>query len=396
MTDPIRRPLTIVIAPDSFGGALDSVGVTRAIAAGWARIRPDDELLRRPMADGGEGTLAAIADALGDGAERRTIETTDALGRPITADWLLLDEGRGAFIEMAAASGLARLLLEERTPANARLATTRGTGDLIRAALDAEVQRITIGLGGSATTDGGSGLLRQLGLDLLDGDGEMLADGGAALGGIGPISGGDLDERLARTQIVVASDVTNPLCGERGAAATYGPQKGADPDAVAELDAALAAWGRFIERATGRLVADLPGAGAAGGTTAGLLGFTRALVRPGVEVVAELVRLAEALEDADLVITGEGRADEQTLQGKTAMGVAALAGPRHTPVALLCGGLGPGAEALDAATSLRVVQPIIDSPVDLQTAMADTDRLLVAAAGRLARTIGIGLELARP
>jgi glycerate kinase len=194
---------------------------------------------------------------------------------------------------------------------------------------------------------------------------------------------------------VIASDVTNPLCGPRGAAATYGPQKGADEATVAELDQALAAWGRFIERTTGRLVADLPGAGAAGGTTAGLLGFTAASVRPGVEVVAELVGLAEALERADLVITGEGRADEQTLQGKTAMGIATLARPRGTPVVLLCGGLGPGAEALDAATALSVVQPILDRPMDLETAMAGTERLLVAASGRLARSIGIGLELAR-
>ncbi|MBA3740690.1 MAG: glycerate kinase, partial [Chloroflexi bacterium] len=184
--------------------------------------------------------------------------------------------------------------------------------------------------------------------------------------------------------------------GPRGAAATYGPQKGADPATVDELNAALVAWGRSIETATGRLVADMPGAGAAGGTTAGLLGFTGAVVRPGVEVVAELVGLAEALESADLVITGEGRADEQTLQGKTAMGVATLARPRNTPVVLLCGGLGERAEALDAATSLTVVQPIIDRPMDLAAAIADTERLLTAAAGRLARSIGIGLELARP
>ena len=393
----MSRSLTVVIAPDSFGGALDSVGVAAAIAAGWARVRPDDELLRRPMADGGEGTLAAVADALGDAAERRSVDTTDALGRPIAADWLLLDEGRGAFVEMAAASGLARLAPEERTPANARIATTRGTGDLVRAALDAGVERITIGLGGSATTDGGSGLLRQLGLDLVDADGEELVGGGGALANIGPASGAaHLDERLGRTQIVVASDVTNPLCGTRGAAATYGPQKGADESAVADLDRALAGWGNFIERTTGRLVADLPGSGAAGGTTAGLLGFTGATVRPGVEVVAELVGLADALDHADLVITGEGRADEQTLQGKTAMGIATLARPRGTPVALLCGGLGPGAEALDAATALSVVQPILDRPMDLDAAMADTERLLIAAAGRLARSVGIGLELARP
>ena len=189
--------------------------------------------------------------------------------------------------------------------------------------------------------------------------------------------------------------MTNPLCGPRGAAATYGPQKGADPTAVADLDAALATFGRAIEAATGRLVADLPGAGAAGGTTAGLLGFSSATVRPGVEVVAELVHLAEALEAADLVITGEGRADEQTLHGKTAIGVATLAGPRGTPVALLCGALGPGAEALDGVGALAVVQPIVDRPLTLPEAMADTDRLLRAAAARLARSIGIGWELAR-
>ena len=389
------RPLTVLIAPDSFGGALDSVAVAAAIADGWTRVRPADEILRRPMADGGEGTLAAVADALGEGAERRSIETTDALGRPVTADWLLLDEGRGAFIEMAAASGLARLDTAERTPETARRASSHGTGDVVRAALDAGVERITIGLGGSATTDGGSGLLRALGVRFTGRDGE-LPEGGAALAHLERIDGSGLDPRLGDVKLVIASDVTNPLCGQRGAAATYGPQKGADPATVSELDGALARYGRAIEQATGRLVADLPGAGAAGGTTAGLLGFTRATVRPGVEVVAELVGLAAALEEADLVITGEGRADEQTLQGKTAIGVATLARPRNTPVALLCGGLGPGGEALDAAMALTVVQPIGDRPMDLADAMADTDRLLQAAAGRLARTIGIGLGLSRP
>ena len=395
MDDAAGRALSVVIAPDSFGGALDSVGVAAAIASGWAGVRPDDEILRRPMADGGEGTLAAVADALGDAAQRRSVQTTDALGRPVTAEWLLLDGGRGAFVEMAAASGLALLTPEERNPANARLASTRGTGDLVRAALDAGVGRITIGLGGSATTDGGSGLLRALGARFLGRDGTEIAEGGAALASLERIDGSALDSRLADVALVVASDVTNLLCGASGAAATYGPQKGADPAAVEELDAALARYGHAIEDATGRLVADLPGAGAAGGTTAGLLAFTGAVVRPGVEVVADLVGLAAALESADLVITGEGRADEQTLQGKTAMGVATLARPRHTPVVLLCGSLGPGAETLDVATAITVVQPIVDGPIDLATAMADTERLLVAAAARLARTVDIGRGLAR-
>lgn len=392
----MTRTLRIVVAPDSFGGALDSVRVAAAIAAGWSNVRPTDEVVRKPMADGGEGTLAAIADALGEDAEVREIETTDPLGRPITAPWLLLDEGRGAFVEMAAASGLARLSPDERTPENARRASTRGTGDLLRAALDAGAERITVGLGGSATTDGGSGLLRALGARFTGGGGRDLDDGGAALGELDRIDPSGLDPRLAEVQLIVASDVTNPLLGSRGAAATYGPQKGCDEAAVADLDAALDRYGRAIETATGRLVADLPGAGAAGGTTAGLLGFTRAVVRPGVEVVAELVGLAGALEAADLVLTGEGRADEQTLQGKTAIGVATLARPRNTPVALLCGALGPGAEALDAAMALTVVQPVIDRPMELAEAMADTERLLVAGAGRLARSVGIGLELARP
>lgn len=385
--------MKVLIAPDSFGGALDSVHVAAAIATGWSKVRPGDEVLRRPMADGGEGTLAAVADALDEGAQRRTAETTDPLGRPISADWLLINDGRDAFIELAAASGLARLSTDERTPHNAGLASTRGTGDLVRAALDAGVERITIGLGGSATTDGGSGLLRALGATFI-GDGGDLPEGGAALARLERIDPSALDPRLADVKLVIASDVTNPLCGPRGAAATYGPQKGADPPTVAALDAALATYGKAIEKATGRLVADLPGAGAAGGTTAGLIGLAQATVRPGVEVVAELVGLAEALETADLVITGEGRADEQTLQGKTATGVATLARPRATPVALLCGALGDRAEALDAAMSLAVVQPIIDRPMSLDEAMADTERLLRAGAARLARTIGIGLELA--
>jgi glycerate kinase len=390
------RGLTVVIAPDSFGGALDSVGVTDAIAAGWIRARPSDEVVRAPMADGGEGTLAALAVALGDGAERRSITTVDPLGRPIEADWLLLDEGHGAFVEMAAASGLARLAPDERTPDAARRASTRGTGELLRAALDAGVQRITLGLGGSATTDGGSGLLAALGARLLDGDGGELPPGGASLARLARIDVAGLDPRLATANLVVASDVTNPLAGSIGAAATYGPQKGADAAAVEELDAALARFGEAIEDASGRAVADLPGAGAAGGTTAALLGFTTALVRPGVDVVAELIGLPALLEAAELVITGEGRADEQTLSGKAAMGVARLARTRNAPVVLLCGGLGPGASALDASGIFAVVQPVADRPMELSEAMADTERLLANAGERLARTIGVGLALADP
>ncbi|HEX6656285.1 MAG TPA: glycerate kinase, partial [Candidatus Limnocylindria bacterium] len=320
----MNEPVHIVIAPDSFGGALDSVAVAQAIAGGWRRVRPGDTVVLAPMADGGEGTLAALSAALGERAVRREVSTTDPLGRPVQAEWLDLGEGH-AFIEMAAASGLARLAAAERTPDGARRASTGGTGELLRAALDAGATHLSLGLGGSATTDGGSGLLTALGLRLLDADGHDLSPGGAALAGLDHVDASGLDPRLEEVELTIASDVTNPLCGSNGAAATYGPQKGADEAAVEELDAALATWGHAIEQAKGRLVADITGAGAAGGTTAGLLGFTGAQVRPGVEVVAGLIGLGEALEAADLVITGEGRADEQTLSGKAAMGVARLA-----------------------------------------------------------------------
>jgi glycerate kinase len=383
----VSRALRVVIAPDSFGGALDSVAAANAMARGWASARPDDAITQIPMADGGEGTLAAIAAARGEEVTRHAVGTTDALGRDVTAEWLSLGDGVG-FVEMAAASGLAHLTPSERTPANARLASTRGTGRLIRAALDGGATRLVVGLGGSATTDGGAGLMVELGLRLLDARGDDLPDGGAALTGLDHVETDGIDSRLAGIELVIASDVTSPLTGPRGAAATFAPQKGADEAAVEELDAALVRWGAEIRRATGRDVTDVPGAGAAGGTTAGLLGFTGARVEPGVEVVAGLVGLAAACVEADLVITGEGRADEQTLAGKAALGVAGQAG--RAPVVLLCGALGPGAEIVESSGAFAVVQPIVDRPMDLDAAMADTERLLANASARLARSIGIG------
>lgn len=386
--------MRVVVAPDSFGGALDSVAVARAISAGWLRARPDDEVLSAPMADGGEGTLAAVAAALGERAAIRSATVHDPLGREVEADWLLLDDGHTAFIEMAAASGLARLTDAERTPASARIASTRGTGELLRAALDAGVEKAMVGLGGSATTDGGAGMLSALGIRFLDEGGDELPPGGAALARLARIDASGLDPRLASVEIVVASDVTNPLTGPHGASATYGPQKGADPPTVNELDAALTVYGGATGLAVGRAIAALPGAGAAGGTGAALLGFANAAMRPGFAVVAEMAGLQAALAEADLAITGEGRADEQTLAGKTAMGVAQLASQAGVPVVLLCGGLGPGAEVLDAAGLFALIQPIPDRPMNLADAMADTDRQLVNAAERLARVIGLGRRLA--
>jgi glycerate kinase len=238
-------------------------------------------------------------------------------------------------------------------------------------------------------------MLSALGARFLDMAGEDLKPGGGALAELIVIDPAGLDRRLGKVEVVVASDVTNPLTGPAGAAATYGPQKGADADAVAELDAALGIYGAAIEAVTGRAVTELPGAGAAGGTGAALLAFANATLRPGVEVVAEMVGLADALEKADLVITGEGRADEQTLAGKAAMGVAVAAGKRAIPVVLLCGSLGPGSEALEVSGLFALTQPVADRPATLAEAMADTDRLLTNAAERLAQSVGIGLGLAR-
>lgn len=388
-----ERPLRVVIAPDSFGGALDSVGAADAISLGWLRARPDDEVRRVPMADGGEGMLAAVAAALGGAAERRSAVVSDPLGRTVEAEWLLLDNGRTALIEMASASGLARLAPAERTAQAARAASSRGTGELLVDALDAGVARVIVGLGGSATSDGGAGLLTGLGVRLLNAGDEELPPGGAALIGLARIDAGGIDARLAGVELTIASDVANPLTGPAGAAAVYGPQKGADPPAVAELDAALAVLGAALAAATGREVADRPGAGAAGGLGAALLAFANASLRPGFEVIAELVGLAAALDEADLAITGEGRADEQTLAGKAAMGVATMAAQRGTPVVLLCGALGAGSAALEASGAFAAVQPILERPSSLAEAMADTHRLLADAAERLARTVSLGIVL---
>jgi glycerate kinase len=388
------RPLRVVIAPDSFGGSLDSVASAEAVAEGWARARPGDAIRPIPMADGGEGTLAAVAAALGPAAERRTATVRDPRGRAVEAAWLLLDGGTTALVEMATASGLALVPVAERTPENAAAASSRGTGELLLAALDGGAGRIVLGLGGSATTDGGAGMLAALGVRLLDADANLLPPDGAALARLARIDTSGIDPRLASVELVVASDVTNPLTGETGAAAVYGPQKGADAATVERLDAALATFGSALAAATGRQVADLPGAGAAGGTGAALLACTGASMRPGFAVVAELVGLEAALGDADLVITGEGRVDAQTLAGKTAAGVAVMAARRGTPTVLLCGALGPGHEAVVASGAFALVQPIPDRPMALAEAMADARRLLAGAAERLARTIGTGMALA--
>ena len=374
-----RAARTVLIAPDSFKGSLTSVQVAQALADGWRRARPDDEILLCPLADGGEGTLEAIAGA--GGWSWQTAPVHDPLGREIGARWLHSDDGRRAAIEMAEASGLSRLAVKER---DAVAATSVGTGDLIRAALDAGVESIVLGIGGSATTDGGAGLLGGLG---------AAADRDAATA---DLSG--LDPRLAAVDLRVACDVSNPLLGGMGAAAVYGPQKGASPAVVADLDARLGLFADALDAAAGRGERGTPGAGAAGGVGYALLSiqdrFRAFALRPGVELVMDATDFDARLARADLVITGEGRIDAQTGFGKTALGVAMRAQAAGVPCIAVGGGVEvDGILALAAVGAVAV--PVTERPQSVEEAMAAGVEPLVRCGERLARLLGISTCIAK-
>jgi glycerate kinase len=376
----------IVVAPDSYKGSVSAVAVAQAMARGILRVFPDAEVRQVPIADGGEGTVEALVSATGGQVHETAV--SGPLGDPISAPWGVLGDGKTAVIEMAAASGLPLLPAEKRNPL---LATTRGTGELIRAALDAGLRRIIIGIGGSATNDGGVGMARALGARFTGADGSELREGGAALAGLQRIDLTGLDARLRETEITVACDVDNPLCGPRGASAVFGPQKGATPPMVDELDAALAHFAVCARQATGRDVADLPGAGAAGGLGAGLLWFTPAVLRPGVEIVLAAVGFPELVKDAAFVITGEGRTDFQTAFGKAPVGVAKVAKQYAVPVFCISGGLGAGADDV-LAQGVDATMSICDRPLSLDECMRDGEALIEAAAARLCRIV----KAARP
>jgi len=371
--------MKIVIAPDSFKESLSAAEVAAAIAAGLGEVWPQAELLCRPMADGGEGTVEAVIAAVG--GERRETLVRGPLGEPVTAHWGWIAESRSAVIEMAAASGLHRVPADRR---DALRSCTYGTGELILAALEAGAGRIVLGFGGSATNDAGSGMLRALGARFEDAAGRPLPPGGAALAQVQRIDLAGLDARLAQVDFEVACDVDNPLCGPRGASQVFGPQKGATPEQVRQLDAALGRFADVCATALGRDARDNPGSGAAGGIGFAAQTFLGAAFRPGIELVAEVSGLEQAVIGADLVITGEGRIDEQTLHGKTPMGVATIAKRHGVPVVVLAGTLGEGYERLyghgiDAAFSLA------PGPISLAAALADAPLLLRRRAADIAR-----------
>jgi len=379
--------LRVLLAPDSFKGSLSSVEVTRALAEGWACARPDDEVVRAPLADGGEGTLAAIAET--GGWEWQECPAEDPLGRPLTARWLRSADGTRAAVELAEASGLSRL--PDGEPRSPLAASTLGTGQVLVAVLDAGIRHVLLGVGGSATTDGGSGLLHALGVWYRG------SAGGRLPGPIPDLAAVDLaavDPRLAGLELRIACDVTNPLLGEHGAAAVYAPQKGAWPEDVVALETWLTHYADLLEMAAGTRARDIPGAGAAGGTSFGLLCLAPRMrsfeLVPGIDVVMQETGFDDRLAGADLVITGEGRIDEQTAFGKTALGVARRAAAAGVPCLAIGGGVTPeGVAALAAAGALAV--PVLDRPMSLEDAMSQAGPLVAAAGERLARIVELGV-----
>lgn len=324
--------MRIVIAPDSFKGCLNANDVAVAMRRGVQRVYPDSRIDMIPMADGGEGTVEAILSAV-DGVKIK-VKVTDPLGRPIEASYGLIDNGVTAIIEMASASGLPLLRDGERNPL---VTSTYGTGLLIRDALERGVNKILLGIGGSATNDGGAGLAVALGAKLMDAHGQDLPSGGVALAKLVNLDISAIDPRLSKVQVEVACDVQNPLCGPEGASAVYGPQKGAQPEDIEVLDAALQNFGKRLSEVSGVNLLELAGGGAAGGLGAGVVGFLGAKLRPGSQIVLEVTSANEKIREADLVITGEGRTDFQTAYGKVPVGVAALAKNYNVPVLAISG-----------------------------------------------------------
>lgn len=367
--------MRIVICPQEFKGTLTAREAARAMAEGAARALPDGELTVVPLSDGGPGLQEVLVAAKGGRVMTAMVE--DPLARTVEAEWALLDDGSAA-IEMAAAAGLWRVADDERDP---MIATTYGVGQLIRAALDQGCARIVVGLGGSATNDGGAGMSAALGVRRLDASGEALPPGGAALARLQRVDASNLDSRLGQTEVIAATDVRNPLCGPEGASLVYGPQKGATPEQAKELDAALGRWGEVIERDLGIAVADVEGAGAAGGLGAGLIAFCGAEVRPGFDVVSEVVRLKQQIAGSELVITGEGRLDSQTGFGKTVSGVARIARECGVPVLVVPGALAEGWESI--LPLVERIEPVVGPMMTVSEALA-----------RPAETLSTATELA--
>jgi glycerate 2-kinase len=367
--------MKVVVAPNAFKGTLTATQAAAAIARGVREVFPDADVIEVPVADGGDGTVEALVTARR--GEYRTATVEGPLGDPVEARFGLVESGRTAVVELATSSGLALIDPWRRDPSRA---STYGFGQLLEAARAHGVGAIIAGIGGSATNDGGAGMAQALGYRLFDAAGKDLPRGGAALGRLARIEGSGFDRPgWASVRVRVASDVTNPLTGPTGATAVYGPQKGADEQAVGELDAALARLAQVIERDLGKQVAHLPGAGAAGGAGAGLVAFLNASLEPGAPLVVGATGFDERLHGSELVFTGEGRADDQTAYGKAPGEVAKRAAAAGVPVVLLAGSKGQGWEALHSLGVTEVVT-LTEVGQEAQDAFRDPEGLLQRAA----------------
>ena len=376
--------LRIVIAPQAFKHSIGAHAAATAIQRGILRAMPDAETSLVPVADGGDGTLAALIDTTGGQYRQATV--TGPLGEPVAAQWGVMGDGQTAVIEMALASGLALIPDHRRNP---RVSTTYGTGQLMLAAIAAGYRRIIVGLGGSATNDGGTGMAAALGARFLDAEGNQLPPGGAALANLASIDAAGIHSGVADTTIIGATDVTNPLCGETGASAIFGPQKGASPETVAELDACLSNLARVVASDLGIDVLDTPGSGAAGGLGAGLIAFAGAELRSGIDMVCDALDFDQYAANADLVITGEGRADRSTAFDKAPVGIARRAQPFGVPALLLAGSLGPGYDLL-YQHGIDAIVPIAEEPIDLEASLEKGAELLERAAERAIRLYNLG------
>jgi glycerate kinase len=379
--------MRILIAPQSLKGSLTAAEAGSSIAQGVQSVYPNAEIEIVPIADGGEGTVQALVDASHGKMIQQTV--TGPLGKPVQAFFGLMGDGSTAAIEMASCAGLPLVPLDQRDP---RITTTYGVGELILAALDYGSRHFIIGIGGSATNDGGAGMAQALGATLLNRQGTEIARGGAALATLAHISTSTMDPRLQECTLEVACDVTNPLCGPTGASAVYGPQKGATPEMVEELDSALDHYAQIIEQDLGMSVREIPGAGAAGGLGAGLIAFLQATLRPGAQIVFEAIHLGERIRTADLVITAEGQIDEQTAYGKSVGSVAEIAKSYGLPVLALAGSLGDNYRVVyelgvDAVTALP------SGPMSLAYAMENAAQLISDAAERACRLIQVGAKV---
>lgn len=379
--------MRILIAIDSFKGSATAVQAAGWVSEGIKRVWPEAEIKEIPIADGGEGVIEAVYHAVGGGITE--VEIKGPMGEPIWASYLRLEDGT-AVIETAKACGLTLVKEEERNPLTA---STYGVGQLILDALDHGADKMLIGIGGSATNDGGAGLAKALGVRFFDKDNKELGEGGAELLRLDRIDLSGLEPRLKDCNIILASDVTNALCGKDGASAVYGPQKGATEDMIQLLDQSLFHYASMIEKALGLTISKISGSGAAGGMGAGLMAFCNAKGCSGIETMLDVVQFDKYVKRADLVITGEGNIDAQTARGKVPVGVARRAKMvGNIPVIAVVGGIGDGAE-LVYEMGIDAIVPIVDRPMSLETSINNTERLLMAAGERAARILMVGRSL---